>query len=352
MPPLSAHNLASLRFTPLKTNPRLLEKLRRLLCALQIHIRDTVAEARTKHARSFAKIAALTQADTIYQVDKISEAAILGWFEENWPPALPVELVMEGIEEGETVTFPQGTPREKTEWKCILDPIDGTRCLMYDKRSAWSLAGIAPQRSPRTNLANILVAAMTELPTSKQARSDQFSAVRGSKLHASACDQPGQRPRAITVRPSAARDFKHGFASFVRFFPAGRTLTSQIEEAVWHELHRGEDGASPLVFDDQYISTGGQLHELMTGRDRLIADIRPLVFRKLGLESSLVCHPYDICTALLLEAAGGIIEAPLGGKLNAPLDTITPVAWIGFANPHLARLARPTVRRVIRKFLG
>jgi hypothetical protein len=190
---------------------------------------------------------------------------------------------------------------------------------------------------------------MTELPTSKQARSDQFSAVRGGKLHATACDQPGQRPRPITVRPSAARDFKHGFASFVRFFPAGRTLTSQIEEAVWHELHKGEDGASPLVFDDQYISTGGQLHELMTGRDRLIADIRPLVLRKLGLKSSLVCHPYDICTALLLEAAGGLIEAPLGGKLNAPLDTITPVAWVGFANPHLARLARPALRRVIRE---
>jgi hypothetical protein len=348
---LSAHNLASPLIVPLKTNPRILEKMRRLLCGLQNHIRDTVTEARGSHARSFAKIAAITQADTIYHVDKISEAAILGWFEENWPPTLPVELVMEGIEEGETVTFPPGTPREKTEWKCILDPIDGTRCLMYDKRSAWSLAGIAPQRGPRTNLADILVAAMTELPTSKQARSDQFSAVRGGKLHASACDQPGQRPRAITVRPSAARDFKHGFASFVRFFPAGRTLTSRIEEAVWHELHRDEDGASPLVFDDQYISTGGQLHELMTGRDRLIADIRPLVFRKLGLGSSLVCHPYDICTALLLEAAGGIIEAPLGGKLNAPLDTTTPVAWIGFANPHLARLARPAVQRVIRKFL-
>ena len=334
---------------PSKTHPRILEKLRRLLCELQNHIRDTVAEARAKHARSFAKIAAITQADTIYQIDKISEAAILGWFEEHWPHTLPVELVMEGVEDGETVTFPHGTPLKKTAWKCILDPIDGTRCIMYDKRSAWSLAGIAPQFGARTNLSDIVVAAMTELPTSKQARSDQFSAVRGGTLHASACDQPGQRPRTITVRPSAARDFKHGFASFVRFFPAGRTLTSQIEEAVWHELHKGEDGTSPLVFDDQYISTGGQLHELMTGRDRLIADIRPLVLRKLGLKSSLVCHPYDICTALLLEAAGGLIEAPLGGKLNAPLDTITPVAWVGFANPHLARLARPALRRVIRE---
>jgi hypothetical protein len=337
---------------PLKTNTRLLDSLRLLLCELQNHIRDTVARARTRQARSFANIAAITQADTIYQIDKISEAAILGWFDKNWPHTQPVELVMEGIEDGETVTFPSGTPQEKTKWKCILDPIDGTRCLMYDKRSAWSLAGLAPQRGPKTDLADIVVAAMTELPTSKQARSDQFSAVRGGRLHATACDQPAQRPRPIVVRPSQARDFKHGFASFVRFFPAGRTLTSQIEEAVWLELNKGEDGTSPLVFDDQYISTGGQLHELMTGRDRMLADIRPLVFRKLGLGSSLVCHPYDICTALLLEAAGGIIEAPLGGKLRAPLNTTNPVGWIGYANAHLARLARPVVRRAIGKFLG
>ncbi len=332
--------------------PQTLEKLRRLLCSLQNSIRDAVTDSRAVHARSFAQIAAVTAADTIYQVDKISEVAILKWFGENWPRSQPVQLVMEGIEDGQVVTFPRGTPLEKTLWKCILDPIDGTRCIMYDKRSAWSLAGIAPQRGARTQVADIVVAAMTELPTTKQVRSDQFSAVRGGKLRAVAYDQPGGRPRALTVRPSTARDFKHGFASFVRFFPDGRALTAQIEEALWRELHGGENGASPLVFDDQYISTGGQLHELMTGRDRLVADIRPLVFGKLGLASSLVCHPYDVCTTLLLAAAGGVVEAPLGGKIRAPLNTTAAVAWIGFANPYLARLVRPVLRRVLREFMG
>lgn len=333
-------------------HPRTLEKLRRLLCALQIHIRDAVIASRGAHSRSFAKVAAVTQADTIYQIDKISEAAILGWFAKNWPCSLPVELVMEGIEDGDNVTFPPGTPIAKTAWKCILDPIDGTRCIMYDKRSAWSLAGIAPQRGAKTNLADIVVAAMTELPTTKQSRSDQFSAVRGGKLHAEACELSVGKTRQMTVRPSQARDFKHGFASFSRFFVDGRTFTTQIEEAVWRELLAGETSGTPLVFDDQYISTGGQIHELMTGRDRLIAEIRPLVFQKLGIESSLVCHPYDICIALLFEGAGGVIEAPLGGQLKAPLDTTSPVSWIGYANPYLARLARPVIRRVLREFLA
>ena len=68
----------------------------------------------------------------------------------------------------------------------LLDPIDGTRGIMYDKRSAWALSGIAPQRGEATRLSDIVVAAMTELPTRKQWRADQVSAMRGGGLVASA----------------------------------------------------------------------------------------------------------------------------------------------------------------------
>ena len=70
------------------------------------------------------------------------------------------------------------------------------------------------------------------------------------------------------------------------------------------------------VFDDQYISTGGQLHELITGRDRFVADLRPLVS-----DDGLACHPYDVCTAMLLDEAGGVVTDPWGRPLEAPLDT-------------------------------
>lgn len=329
-----------------------LEKARRLLCALQDQIRDAVIAARARHARSFARIAAVTAADTIYQVDRISEHAVSAWFEEYWPKSWPVELVMEGLEDGVAVTFPHGTPVAKTVWKCILDPIDGTRGLMYDKRSAWVLAGLAPQRGARTRLGDILVAAMTELPTSKQWRADQLSAVRGGGLRTAAVDVRSGRRLPLRVRPSQARDCKHGFAAIARFFPEGKALTAELEEALWAELHGGAQGGSPLVFDDQYISTGGQLYELIAGHDRFLADLRPLVFRKLGYASELVCHPYDICTALLLTEAGGVIESPLGGGVQAPLDTTSPVAWVGFANVWLARRIRPVLRQLIRERLG
>jgi len=72
----------------------------------------------------------------------------------------------------------------------------------------------------------------------------------------------------------------------------------------------------------------------------------------LGLTSSLVCHPYDICTALILTEAGGVVEHPLGGPVKAPLDTTSPVAWVGYANPRLARAIRPVLKRIMRSVLG
>lgn len=326
-----------------------LERCRRLLCALQDHIRDTLLAARTRQARSFARVSGVTSADTIYRIDRVSEAAIRSWFESRWPAAWPVELVMEGLADGEVATFPRGVSPDRVRWVCVLDPIDGTRGLMHDKRAAWSLAALAPAGGRRRpTLRDVRVAAMTELPVSKQWRADQYSAVRGAGVRARAVDVRTGEGRPLRPRLSTARDFAHGFASLAKFFPAGRSLTAQIEERLWAAL---EPHASGHVFDDQYISTGGQLAELLAGHDRLVGDLRPRVFRRLGLDAELACHPYDICTALILAEAGGVIEPPEGGVLDAPLDTTTPVAWMAYANPHLARKVRPVLRRILAELL-
>lgn len=312
---------------------------------MQDEIQATLIAARAKEGTKFARVAAVTPEDTIFHVDKLSEAAILGWLEANWPKTWPVELVMEGLEPG--TTFPRGVPVGRTRWKLILDPIDGTRCLMYDKRSAWALAGLAPQRGVRASLRDIGVAAMTELPTAKAGWADQFSAVRGGKLVATRKELGTGVVKKWIPRPSVATDCDHGFASLVKFFPEGKALAAGLEEALWRGLGlHGKDGGA-RVFDDQYISTGGQLYELLVGHDRMIADLRPLILPRAGMASALCCHPYDICTALLLEAAGGVVEGPDGRALRAPLDTTTPVAWVGYANAALARRIRPVLGKLL-----
>ena len=335
--------------------PRQLQQVRRLLCRLEDTIRDTLLAARgSRAAADFARVAAVTAADTIYQVDRVSEEAVLGWFEAHWPARWPVELVMEGLE-GEAVTFPRGTPAARTRLKCLLDPIDGTRSLMYDKRSAWVLAAVAPQRGRKTHLGDLVVAAMTELPTSKQWAADQVSGVKGCGprgLVAERVDVRGSGRSALAPRPSQATDFKHGFASLARFFPEGKALLARVEEGLWDALYGLGSNSSPLVFDDQYITTGGQIYELLVGHDRMLGDLRPRAFQKLGLDSPLVCHPYDICTALLLQEAGGVVETPEGTPLRTTLDTTSPVAWLGFANSRLARQARPLIRRLLKEYFG
>jgi hypothetical protein len=326
------------------------ELLRKKLCALGGAVRDAVLEGRRRTAADeLSKVAGSGGGDTIYAVDKFGEEAVGEWFRTNWPADMPVQVVMEGIE-GEWC-FPEGTAAAKTDWKCIIDPIDGTRGLMYDKRSAWSLAGVAPQLGEETMLSGIVAAAMTEIPVSKQWRADQFSATRKGGVRGISFDVLRGGEAELLATPSQARDFRHGFASLAKFFPEGRTLTSQIEERIWDELVGLNASASPEVFDDQYLSTGGQFHELLAGRDRMVGDIRPLVFRALDMDGSLACHPYDACAWLVLERAGVVFEHPLGGFPDAPLDTESGVAWVGYANKALAEAMRPVLQKTLRGFL-
>jgi hypothetical protein len=327
------------------------ETLRGLLCELGLAIRTAVVRGRQSlDAPGLSGVVAQAGGDTIYAIDKFGEEAILVWFREHWPAEFPVQIVMEGLEQ--ELCFPEGKSVTETDWKCILDPIDGTRGLMYDKRAAWALAAIAPQSGDDTRLSQTIAAVMTELPVTKQWRADQFSATIDGPLVATSRDWRSDSPSLpLFVAPSAATDFAHGFASLAKFFPEGRTLTAQIEERLWDQLIGSNSSRSPVVFDDQYLSTGGQFHELLTGRDRLVGDLRPIILRTLDMESSLVCHPYDACAWLLLKKAGVVYEHPLGGFPDAPLDTESGISWIAYANPALAAKARPVLQKILSEFL-
>ncbi|HVU18788.1 MAG TPA: inositol monophosphatase [Candidatus Didemnitutus sp.] len=326
----------------MKPSARELEATRRLLCGLQDAVRDRVIAVRRLGMPRLARVQTVTVADTIYALDVAIEKTVLAWFARHWPVDRPVELVMEGLEGRGPVTFPRGTPVTSTHWKCIIDPIDGTRGLMYDKRSGWCLAGLAPQRGQKTNLADIVVAAMTELPTSKGGFADQLSAVRGKGVTAERVDLRTGRRQTFRPQPSRATTVGHGFASFAKFFPDGKSWLSAREEQLWAELAAGSD-----VFDDQYMSTGGQLYEIIAGHDRFIADLRPLANERLGIRTSRVCHPYDIATALIAQEAGCVVTDAEGASLRAPLDTTSPVSWVAYANRALARKIGPVLRQVM-----
>jgi hypothetical protein len=298
------------------------EEARRLLCRLGDHLRDLVVASA---GLDMAAVAGRTVADTIYAIDEVTDDALVGWFEQHWPD---VELVSEGLDQAVVIGSARPT------WTVIVDTIDGTRGLMYGKRSAWSLAAAAPHGG---SLRDVVAAAMTELPAPKQGAADQLSGVRGgAAVIADRVDLGTGGRTNLTVRPSAAVDLEHGFAGFAKFFPAGKAELAQLEVELFRRL------GSRQVFDDQYLSSGGQVHELLVGHDRFVADLRPLVD-----PAAFACHPYDICTSMLLELAGGVVTDPWGDRLDAPLDTTTSIAWVGYANRALADWIGPVLAEVL-----
>jgi hypothetical protein len=329
-----------------------LENIRRLLLQLGDEVRDRLVSARSgAGAAEFSTISRESAADTIYEIDRISEIAIEAWFVERWPADIPVEVVMEGIDPERPMIVPRGTSLADTLVKCILDPIDGTRGIMYDKRSAWFLAGVAPQLGAKTRLQDIQVAAMVELPTTKQWRADRCSASRGQGVRAESVNVFTGEVLPLQLRPSLAHTMLHGYGYISRFFPAGKALLAEIEQMLWERLYGRGPEKEIVIFEDQYISTGGQFYELLTGRDRMIADLRPLVFRKLGLDSALCCHPYDVAAMLVLREAGVILESPDGAPLDGPFDTTSPISWVAYANLELANRIRPVLKTVLEEFL-
>ena len=320
---------------------------------LELHGRvraEIVAATERQQIEALAAIDRDDPGDTIYAIDVAAEA-VISRFAEALAREHSFVLVAEGLPGGRR-SYPKDAGDERSiDWVVIVDPIDGTRGLMYQKRSAWVLTGVAPNRGPATSLRDVVLAVQTEIPLVKQHLSDQLWAVRGDGVHTRRFNRLTGESTPILLRPSAASTIAHGYASVSRFFPGAREELAAIDEAIVLGALGPYSPGKAHCFEDQYASTGGQLYELMAGHDRFIADLRPLLRPLLaarGLPPALACHPYDICTALIAEASGVIVTDPYGGPLDAPLNVEADVAWAGYANARIREQIEPLLQQALR----
>ena len=317
-------------------------------------IRDAVVAAcERQDAESLSAVAGDEPdgGDTIYAIDRISEDVLVAELEREVCADTPAVLIAEGLPGGELV-LPRGTDKKHAQFCMVVDPIDGTRGLMYQKRSAWILTGIAAGRGDRETLGDIVAAVQTEIPLVKQHLSDTLWAVRGQGAQGVRVDRLTGRETPLRLRPSTARVIAHGFAMLARFFPGGRDLLAAVDDDMMRALLGPAPDGRALCFEDQYISSGGQLYELMIGHDRFVADLRPLLAAHLartGWPAPLCCHPYDLCTALIAEELGVVITDDRGLPLAPPLRLDADVAWVGYANAHLRELAEPALQQALRR---
>ena len=98
-----------------------------------------------------------------------------------------------------------GAKENDAVWRVVVDPIDGTRGLMYQKRSAWVLTGVARNRGAGTNLQDIELAVQTEIPLVKQHLCDVLWAVRGEGAHAERFNRLTGETRSAAVASHRAR---------------------------------------------------------------------------------------------------------------------------------------------------
>jgi len=327
---------------------RLLSQIR----LLHNRIRDAVITAfETNSREKMAEIVRDEEGDTIFAIDIVSEQLLLDFFRKEIAPQSPLVLIAEGLPGGQIV-LPEGTKEKDVRWRIIMDPIDGTRVLMYQKRSAWILTGAAPNLGSRTGLKDIELAVQTEIPLLKQHLSDQLWALRGEGVQTARYNRLTGESAPFVPKPSSAKSVSQGFAMVSRYFPGAREILAEIDEEIIQGALGPVQFGKTHCFEDQYISDGGRLYELMLGHDRFVADLRPQmekILSRRGLKMGICCHPYDVCTEMIARECGVIITDIYGNQLNVPLDVHTDVAWIGYANLNIKREIEPLLQKALKK---
>ena len=305
--------------------------LRRALVAVGEAVRDDVlAACRTSSVEALSSYDDSGPGDTAFAVDRVSEARLV---ELVGALGVPVLLVAEGLDPA-GVHLGRGQP----QWTVLVDPLDGTRQLAHQKRSAWVLLGAAPGTG--ATLADLAVSVAVEVPTLKAAQADVLSAVRGRGTTGERVDLRDGERAPLPVRPSTARGVEQGYGGVARYFPGAREELAAIDDAVARRLMGPARAGKAQAFEDQYC-TGGTLVELAVGHDRWACDLRPL----LGTDRAGICaHPYDLAGWVVAAEAGVRVVRPDGGPLDAPLDLTSDVAWAAYANDEVRALVEPALQ--------
>jgi fructose-1,6-bisphosphatase/inositol monophosphatase family enzyme len=281
--------------------------------------------------------------DVTYGIDERTETVVDRWLREI-ARERPLSLLTEdsgwrhfGPGRGgavELAGYDHGGPR------IALDPIDGTRNLMADLRSAWTVVSFAPPGASEPRLRDLTLGIVSEIPDTRAALYRRVQASGGPcELELRRLDS-GElvRRRALAADGDARVD--RGYFPFFRYAPDQRPALARIE-ARFFELAAQREGAELRhVFDDQYISNAGQLVLLALGTYRTVADLRGWLARARGI-ATVTSKPYDVAGAILCaRAAGCLVEASRGESLDFPIDASTPVDFVGYVNAATrARLA-------------
>lgn len=328
------------------------ERVVRLLVETGHAVRDAVGDyLREVPRESRIRVDREQASDVIYSIDAAVEPVITRHLGDSAASVGGVVLIAEGIGETEVTVYPDTVKPEEAAVRVLMDPIDGTRPIMFDKRSAFFLAGAMPNRGEAPGLHDLSAAVMVEIPTTRARVADTLTAILEQGVEGSTCDLQDGSSTSWKPNPSPATSIRGGYAQICRLFPPGRDLLAELEEELLDRLFPDAREGEILTFEDQYTSSGGQLYELITGKDLFVADLRASLYASPAFENRRrghVCHPYDLAAHLVGAEAGVVITDAGGDHLSAPLNTTGAVDWIGYANRAVYEEVSPVLKELLR----
>ena len=287
------------------------------LVALGRRVRDAVRDRLA--GGTTAGLSAVVRAeggDHIFGVDEVADRVIVDALDDlgrRWSG----RWVMEGF--AEPLPVGDGTG----PWRFLCDPLDGTRPLLADKRSAWVLVGAG---RGATTLEQLELSVVVEVPTRRAALARTAWADCDGRLVADDEDLRTGERTPVRLRPRQDPAIDHSFVTVVRFAPGRGEVIGR-----WADRHL----AGLVVFDDLVPCSAGQLMGLASGADTAVFDPRPVL-----APGTMAAHPYDLAGLWVARAAGVVVEALPAGPLDVPLSVEHPVAWAGYANEAVAERLR------------
>ncbi len=289
--------------------------------------------------------------DVTFNPDESTETYLDSWFAEQASLG-PISLLTEdkGWRHGgpgpdgwrELPNCDHGGPQ------VVVDPIDGTRHLMFELRSAWTVIGVAGPGAELPHQDRIEFGLVTEIPTPQAGWAQELEAIKGQGCQLRRAPLLGQAPEAD--RPLGPVDdgrVDHGYFPFFAYHPDARAASHAVAQRFFHRLERFEDARIEHCYDDQYIASGGQLALLALGQYTMVADLRPRLVDGKG-RGTQCAKPYDLSGAVLCATEAGCAVCDLDGSpLDMPLDTRTPVGFLAFAGPKTRDRLWPHLAQVL-----
>jgi fructose-1,6-bisphosphatase/inositol monophosphatase family enzyme len=280
-----------------------------------------------------------------YGIDVPAEEVLTAWLDERASEG-PLSLFTEDTGwrhrgPSDPETFDHGGPR------IVVDPVDGTRALFADMRSAWTVVGFAGPGAGQPRQSELLYGLVAELPTSRAAVFRVLASVRGAGCTIETSPLQGAPAAPRTLRADDDPRADGGYFPFFRYTLALLPAIASADAAFRARIAEHEGADTRTCFDDQYLSNAGQLVLLALGTYRMIVDARGTLRERLGVDA-VTSKPYDVSGALLCaEGAGCVVTTPEGTPLDYPLDGEFPVSFVGFHNAGTAERLGPHLRAVL-----